>query len=132
MRRIFVFGSNLAGRHGRGSAHHAKLHHGAKYGIGIGPCGDSYAIPTKDDKLRVLPVSRIKCHVWDFIRYAEAHPELAFDVVRIGCGLAGYSDEQMAPLFKGAPPNVVLHNKWEQILGRKTDARYEDSSPRAR
>lgn len=130
--RIFVFGSNLAGRHGRGSAFHAKQWWGAKNGVGVGFCGRSYAIPTKDEKLKVLSLTQIRTYVRDFLEYARQHPDWTFDVVRIGCGLAGYTDEQMAPMFAEAPPNVVLHNNWEKILGRKTDARYEDSDPRAR
>ena len=113
---IFVFGSNLAGRHGRGSAYHAKMHYGARYGIGFGRSGNSYAIPTKDERLRVLPISRIKKYVLEFIEYAKMHPELTFKVVRIGCGLAGYSDSQMAPLFQGATDNCIFDSKWKKYL----------------
>lgn len=106
--RVFVFGSNLAGRHGRGSAHEAMLRHGAKYGVGVGRCGNSYAIPTKDEQLRVLSLNCIAKYVEDFIAYAKAHPELTFDVVAIGCGLAGYEPSQIAPMFSGAPSNCNL------------------------
>lgn len=105
---IFVFGSNLAGRHGRGSAKEAYEKHGAEYGEGIGPYGLSYAIPTKDKDLNILPLERIKPHVLVFLDYARAHPRHEFNVVAIGCGLAGYSPEDIKPMFAGSPENVNL------------------------
>ena len=109
---IFVFGSNLAGRHGKGAALYAKVHKEAKYGQGVGRQGNSYAIPTKDEKLQTLPIDEIKPHVDDFINYAKSNPNLDFEVTRIGCGLAGYSDEDIAPLFKEAPDNCFLPDGW--------------------
>lgn len=109
----------MAGRHGRGSALHAKLYYGAKYGIGVGRIGMSYAIPTKDERLRVLPISRIKKYVDEFLEYANNAKDMTFIVVRIGCGLAGYTDQQMAPLFRDAPPNCILNTKWIKLLERK-------------
>jgi len=111
---VFVFGSNLAGRHGKGAALYAKIHKGAIYGQGIGRQGDSYAIPTKDEKLHTLPVDRIKQHVDDFISYAKLNPEIDFEVTRIGCGLAGYSDRDIAHLFKDAPENCFLPEGWRE------------------
>lgn len=110
--RIFVFGSNLAGRHGKGAALHARQHFGACYGQGSGAQGQSYAIPTKDYDLRTLPVSSIKTYVDGFLSYARAHSELHFNVTRIGCGLAGYTDTDIAPLFKDAPENCDLPDGW--------------------
>jgi hypothetical protein len=107
-RTIFVFGSNEAGRHGAGAAKCAKLHHGAVYGVGIGIQGDSYAIPTKDADLKPLPLPRIALYVRDFIEFARAHPNWTFTVTRVGCGLAGYTDSDIAPLFSGAPRNCHL------------------------
>lgn len=109
---IFVFGSNLAGRHGAGAALFAKNHRGAVSGLGIGPQGNAYAIPTKDQNLMVLSIHRIREYVMGFIIYAEKHPELEFEVTRIGCGLAGYKDSDIAPLFKGAPRNCQLPPGW--------------------
>jgi hypothetical protein len=109
---IFVFGSNLAGRHGKGAALFARQHHGAIYGKGIGPQGNAYAIPTKDGNLRTLPLTKITDYVIDFINYAERHPELTFEVTRIGCGLAGYKDADIAPMFRLAPSNCVLPLGW--------------------
>ncbi len=103
---IFVFGSNLAGRHGKGAALTAVKDYGAIYGHGEGPQGWAYAIPTKDWDLKTLPLGDIQTYVERFLSYAREHPELQFKVTRIGCGLAGYSDQQIAPFFRGAPANV--------------------------
>jgi len=110
---IFVFGSNLAGRHGAGAALFARDCHGAEYGRGVGLQGYSYAIPTKDERLRTLPLDVIRTHVEWFIHFARfCHPELTFNVTRIGCGLAGYTDAQIAPMFAAAPANCVLPEGW--------------------
>ena len=108
MATIFVFGSNLAGRHGAGSAKHAMQVWGAEYGVGIGRTGNAYAIPTKDQQLKVLPLYYIQHHVAEFLAYARQHSHLTFKVVAIGCGLASYKPEQIAPMFEGAPENVEL------------------------
>lgn len=113
---IFVFGSNKAGRHGAGSALHARRHHGAIYGQGVGLQGESYAIPTKDENLNVLSIEEIKTYVNDFILFALNHQECKFKIVRIGCGLAGYTNEQMAPLFKNCSPNCILPKEWIPII----------------
>lgn len=110
---IFVFGSNLAGRHGKGAALFAKNYHNAKYGVGIGRTGNAYAIPTKDENLRTLSLGDIKSYINDFLRYATNNQDLVFKVTRIGCGLAGYKDEQIAPMFSGAPSNCNLPSGWD-------------------
>lgn len=110
--RIFVFGSNLAGVHGAGSARAALRNHGAKWGIGEGRSGNAYGIPTKDRLLETRPLAQIATSVQTFLAYAKAHPELEFDVVKIGCGLAGYAEDQIAPMFAGAPGNVNLPPDW--------------------
>jgi hypothetical protein len=107
-KKIFVFGSNLAGRHGKGSALYARQHCGAIYGQGVGRQGGSYGIPTKDKNLNVLPLETIKFYIEQFIRYASEHSELEFQVTRVGCGLAGYSPKQIAPLFDNAPNNCYF------------------------
>ena len=84
---VFVFGSNLAGRHGKGAALFARNNHGAIYGVGVGIQNNSYAIPTKDHNLRTLPLHIIKQHVDEFIEYAK-HSNDTFQVTRVGCGLA--------------------------------------------
>lgn len=113
--RIFVFGSNLAGRHGKGAARDAVLYHGAKRGVGWGRTGNAYAIPTKDKNLRTLPLPEIQDYVSDFLWYAGDHPELEFNVTRIGCGLAGYKDSDIAPMFQGAPMNCNLPDGWREF-----------------
>jgi hypothetical protein len=113
---IFVFGSNLAGRHGKGAALYAKQNHGAIYGQGVGRQGNSYAIPTKDEKLRTLPLVDIAQYVEKFLRYAAYYKELEFEVTRIGCGLAGYKDWQIAPMFKNAPSNCNLPDEWKEYV----------------
>jgi hypothetical protein len=108
-REIFVFGSNLAGRHGAGAALHARRVHGAIYGQGVGLQGNSWAIPTKDHRLRPLPLSEVAGYVAAFLAQAEVlYPELTFRVTPIGCGLAGFSPDDIAPLFRDAPSNVIL------------------------
>lgn len=112
---IFVFGSNMAGRHGKGAALVARERYGAVPGVGIGRRGDSWAIPTKGNDLQPLPVGHIRSYVKNFIYYAKEHPELNFFLTRVGCGLAGYTDHQIAPLFKDAPLNVHMPPGWRTI-----------------
>lgn len=107
-RRIFVFGSNLAGRHGRGAALAAKKYHGAIQGCGEGLQGNSYAIPTKDANLTPLSLKRIKECADRFLAFARAYPDLSFQLTAIGTGLAGYRADQIAPMFANAPANVLL------------------------
>lgn len=118
MTKIFVFGSNLAGVHGAGAALHARTHHGAIYGRGMGLQGHSYGIPTKDHRIQTLPLDSIQVHVENFMAFAKEHPELHFEVTRIGCGLAGYTDAQIAPLFRGAPDNCQLPEGWRELAGQ--------------
>ena len=94
---VFVFGSNLAGMHGGGAAYAAWRKFGAVMGRGVGMQGQSYAIPTMQGG-----VETIRPYVDEFIAYAKAHPELFFYVTRIGCGIAGFRDSEIAPLFAGA------------------------------
>lgn len=113
---ILVFGSNLSGLHSKGTAAYAREHHGAVYGKGEGLQGSSYAIPTKDHALRSLPLNQIELYVSRFIEFAKEHAEMTFKVTRVGCGLAGYSDKQIAPLFARAPKNCRLPDEWLPLL----------------
>jgi len=117
MARVFVFGSNRAGRHGAGAAKFALKNHGAIWGCGVGLQGGSYGIPTKDSLLEVLPIFSIKVYVVDFLIFALDNPTLEFDVTRIGCGLAGFRDEQIAPMFSSAPSNCYFPTEWAPYLG---------------
>lgn len=113
----FVFGSNLSGHHGAGAARFAQKHFGAVYGCGVGPTGRAYAIPTKGKRIEFIPLDEVKPYVADFIQYAKDHPELMFQVTQIGCGLAGFRKEQIAPLFVDAPSNCSFDTDWLPILG---------------
>lgn len=115
---VFVFGSNLAGRHGKGAAQVARAEYGAIYGRGTGRQGNSYAIPTKGFNLEVLPLDHIEKEVAVFLAYAAENPNESFLVTAIGTGLAGYKHEQMAPLFREAPKNCRLPGEWIAILAR--------------
>lgn len=118
---VFVFGSNLAGRHGKGAALWARGHRGAIYGCGVGPQGNAYAIPTKDRHLRTLPVEAIARYVDDFIAYASANQTFTFQLTPIGCGLAGYRHAEIAPLFANAPANVIIPREFSAYLTRHPD-----------
>ena len=102
---IFVFGSNLAGLHGGGAARVAHKYFGAVWGQGVGLQGQTYAIPTMQGG-----VETISPYIDEFISFAKQHPELIFLVTRIGCGIAGFSDRDIAPLFFSAInlENVIL------------------------
>lgn len=113
---VFVFGSNLAGRHGKGAALWARQHRGAIYGQGVGLQGNAYAIPTKDGQLRVLPLAVIRDYVDEFLKCAGRHAELRFELTPIGCGLAGYRPAQIAPMFASAPANVILPDAFRAAL----------------
>lgn len=110
---IFVFGSNLAGMHGGGAAYVAFKKFGAVMGCGVGLRGQSYAIPTMQGG-----VETIKPYVDEFITFASAHPELFFYVTRIGCGIAGFRDKEIAPLFAKAVglENVCLPKSFANNL----------------
>lgn len=109
---IFVFGSNLAGRHGAGAAKAALLY-GAKMGQGIGHFGQSYALPTKDERIRTLPIGMVRTYVTNFCRYAAANPQYTFFVTAIGTGLAGFKNMEIAPMFINAPTNCNFPEQWE-------------------
>lgn len=123
-KQIFVFGSNLAGMHGGGAARDALDKYGAILTVGNGLQGQSYAIPTKDYKIKTLPLSEIKKYVDEFIGFAYGHRDgfkaMTFNVTRIGCGLAGYKDKDIAPMFERCPDNCNLPSLWYPILWNKS------------
>jgi hypothetical protein len=110
---VFVFGSNLSGMHGGGAARIAYEKFGAIWGQGVGLQGKSYAIPTMQGG-----VDTIIPYVNEFIVFAKSHPEKYFLVTRIGCGIAGFTDEEIAPLFKEAARlnNVCLPRSFKELL----------------
>jgi hypothetical protein len=113
---IFVFGSNLAGRHGAGAAKWAVENRGARWWQGIGLQGNSYGIPTKDENIVTLSLDRIQGYVDDFLRFAEDNPDMTFQLTPIGCGLAGLTPEQIAPMFSSASGNVQLPVEFIEVL----------------
>ena len=110
---VFVFGSNLAGMHGGGAAATAHRCFGAVWGKGVGLQGQSYAIPTMQGGVKT-----IKPYVDEFIVFAKSHPELRFLVTKIGCGIAGFREEQIAPLFAEAidVKNIILPRDFVEII----------------
>lgn len=113
---IFVFGSNLAGRHGKGDALVARTKHGAVYGQGEGLQGRSYGLPTKDARIQSLPLGEVVKSVGRFLDFARSRPDLTFDVAAVGCRLAGFTPAQIAPLFADAPKNCYLHPLFTAVL----------------
>lgn len=113
---IFVFGSNIQGQHCGGAARVALLKFGAKLGQGIGLQGRSYAIPTMQGGIET-----IQPYVDEFVNFADLHPELTFFVTRIGCGIAGFKDQEIAPLFDKAYDiqNIILPQSFTQIINHK-------------
>ena len=110
---VFVFGSNLEGMHGGGAAFAAWKKFGAVMGCGVGLRGQSYAIPTM-----LGGVETIEPYVSSFIAFAKEHSELFFYVTRIGCGIAGFRDKEIAPLFSEAVdvPNICLPESFVKVL----------------
>ena len=113
--QIFVFGSNLEGHHAGGAARLAHDRFGAIWGQGVGLQGQSYAIPTMHGG-----VETIKPYVDEFIKFAKAHKEYIFLVTRIGCGIAGFKDSQIAPLFRDAMgcDNIALPREFAEVLAQ--------------
>jgi hypothetical protein len=117
----FVFGSNEAGIHGGGAAKAAREKHGAVLHQGFGPQGNSFAIPTcarpTGEKNCGISFSKVKYYVACFLLFAGAHPEREFQVTQVGCGLAGWTKDEIAPLFEDAPENCWFDTEWREFLG---------------
>lgn len=111
---VFVFGCNRAGRHDKGAALHAARHHGALEGVGEGLTGSAYAIPTRDERLRVLSLDELEKGIVRFIRFARDNPTVTFHLTPVGCGLAGYGRRDIWGILSkwGLPPNVLLTSSW--------------------
>ena len=113
---IFVFGSNMAGRHGAGAAKVAREKFGMVTGCWAGRWGHCYAIPTKDSTLTTLRLNVIHGFAITFVHYANATPHLEYFVTRVGCGLAGYRDDEIAPMFRDAGENCSFAEEWRPHL----------------
>ena len=114
---IFVFGSNEAGIHGAGAARIAFLKFGAEMGLGNGLSGNSYAIPTKDRNVETLPLDKVKSYIDEFIGFVLNHQNLTFYLTKIGCGLAGFTVEEIKNIF------------WEVIEEYRTESSKEQYLP---
>lgn len=115
---VFVFGSNLAGTHAGGAAKTALLHFGAIKGVGRGWSGQSYAIPTMNEHLQQMPLSQIQHYIEDFKIYTKNHPKLKYFITSLGCGVAGYKVEEIAPMFKGISKNVIFPASFRPFVER--------------
>lgn len=115
-REIFVFGSNKAGIHGAGAARQAEIAYGARRGVGWGFSGRTYAIPTKDFQINSMDLDEIEHFVKLFVNETYKHSKESFFVTRVGCGLAGYKDADIAPFFKGCNINCSFAKEWMPFL----------------
>lgn len=114
---IFVFGSNLRGAHRGGAAYAAHENYGATWGVGQGRTGHAYAVPTVSTDISTrMSLPFIRAAVEGFITYAKFRPHLQFFVTRIGCGIAGHLDADIAPMFRNAPANCSLPDTWEPLV----------------
>lgn len=121
---IFVFGSNESGIHGAGAAKYASLNKGAIFGVGHGPAGNSYALPTKDWRIESLSLDTVQHYVNRFIAYAQSKPKAQFQVTRVGCGLAGFKDSDIAPMFNAAPANCLFDTAWAGYISDSNNRGY--------
>lgn len=113
--RIFVFGSNMMGIHGAGAARYAFEQLGAQFGVGEGPTGRAYALPTCVAPGLPLKLEDIRAAVGRFLDFAR-RDKAQFFVSEVGCGIAGFKAEEIAPLFVGAPDNIDLPPGWREII----------------
>lgn len=118
-KEVFVFGTDLAGRHTSGDALVALREHGAQYGRAVGLQGRSYAIPVRTEEGMLLPLPVIGRYVEAFLRFATIYRQTTFLVTRVGCGKGGYRDEDIAPLFANAPANCRLPRSWQRYLAER-------------
>jgi hypothetical protein len=109
---IFVFGSNRAGRHGGGAARLAKQKFGAEEGVGEGLTGQCYAFPTLTADFQKVSRAELEASRDLLFSTARKYPGKAFLLTKVGCGIAGFAEEEIRPLFSGAPANVILPEDW--------------------
>ena len=118
---VFVFGSNLSGIHGAGAAKYAAQHKGAEAGVGKGITGKSYALPTKGKNVTLMTAAEINNHVDDFLQHAHDNPDLEYQVTQVGCGLGGFTRDDIAPMFEYAPLNCYFDKMWVNYLPENTN-----------
>ena len=112
--RVFVFGSNLLGIHGAGAAHYARCELGAELGIGEGPTGRTYALPTCYQPGEPITYQELAVYVDNFLTYARQHPEQRFFVSKVGCGIAGFDEDVVSMVFRclDVPANCDMPPGW--------------------
>lgn len=110
--QVFVFGSNMAGKHHGGAAKQAADQFGAEYGVGEGPTGQCYAFPTLTEDFQRVSNTQLKASRLKFYKYAEKHPETEFLLTKVGCGIAGFSESTMKRHFSNAPKNIRKPDGW--------------------
>lgn len=110
--QVFVFGSNMAGRHGGGAARQAWLFFGAEQGVDEGSTGKCYAFPTLTEDMQQCSNTQLKASRLKLYKYAEANQDKEFLLTKVGCGIAGFSEEKMKRLFKNAPSNITKPEGW--------------------
>lgn len=115
---IFVFGSNLQGRHGKGAALHAKLHYGAKNGVAEGLTGSAYALPTKNTPYKNMSFEELSVHAEKFVIFSKQRQDLTFLLTKIGCGLAGFNEKEVSKLFNSCLDNVLLVDEKENVISK--------------
>lgn len=122
---VFVFGSDMIGQHADGAAKTAVAHFGALNGVGRGWSGQSYAIPTMNEHFQQMPLSQIQHYIDDFKIYTKNHPKIQYFITSLGCGIAGYKIEEIAPMFRGISHNVIFPQSFrafvEKPLPKLTD-----------
>lgn len=118
---IFVFGSNKSGIHGAGAARYAYERLGAEWGVGEGPTGKCYALPTKGKKIEFIPIGEVEDAVIAFLHYARKKSNQQFKVTAVGCGLGGFKHEQIAPFFRYASSNCYFDEVWRPYLGKEAN-----------
>jgi len=110
--QIFIFGSNLNGAHGAGAARQAHDDFGAEYGVGEGVTGQSYAFPTLNKNMQKVPTEALEASRDKLFAFAQANPQLEFLLTKVGCGLAGFPEEEMESLFDVVPENIIKPKEW--------------------
>lgn len=115
-KHVFVFGSNLLGKHFGGAAAVAKYLYDAQSGVAQGPTGNCYAIPTMDSSFQPLELLVIGGFVMEFKKEAAANPDVTYHLTPIGCGIAGYKPYDIAPMFLECPKNVILPIEFQELF----------------
>jgi len=113
--QIFVFGSNLAGIHAGGAAKQAHEQFGAIWGQGEGIQGQSYAFPTLTKSFKKVTPVTLVCNATRLFKCCEDNPDKEFLLTRVGCGIAGFQDEDIRPLFENHPNNLILPEEWRSV-----------------